>query len=38
MMGWPLVFTEQYEKRALRFLKCHPELSSIWEQYLGTQY
>ena len=33
MMGWSLVFTEQYEKRALRFLKCHPELE---KQYLKT--
>jgi mRNA-degrading endonuclease YafQ of YafQ-DinJ toxin-antitoxin module len=32
-MGWSLVFTEQYEKRALRFLKRHPELE---KQYLKT--
>lgn len=32
-MGWALVFTEQYEKRALRFLKRHPELE---KQYLKT--
>jgi mRNA-degrading endonuclease YafQ of YafQ-DinJ toxin-antitoxin module len=32
-MGWTLVFTEQYEKRALRFLKRHPELE---KQYLKT--
>ena len=32
-MGWCLVFTEQYEKRALRFLKRHPELE---KQYLKT--
>ena len=30
-MSWSLVFTEQYEKRALRFLKRHPELE---KQYL----
>ena len=30
-MGWSLVFTEQYEKRAIRFLKRHPELE---KQYL----
>jgi mRNA-degrading endonuclease YafQ of YafQ-DinJ toxin-antitoxin module len=30
-MTWTLVFTEQYEKRARRFLKRHPELES---QYL----
>ena len=32
-MIWSLVFTEQYEKRALRFLKRHPELE---KQYLKT--
>ncbi len=32
-MSWALVFTEQYEKRALRFLKCHPDLE---KQYLKT--
>jgi len=32
-MGWSLVFTEQYEKRALRFLKRQPELE---KQYLKT--
>ena len=32
-MSWLLVFTEQYEKRALRFLKCHPDLE---KQYLKT--
>jgi mRNA-degrading endonuclease YafQ of YafQ-DinJ toxin-antitoxin module len=32
-MNWSLVFTEQYEKRALRFLKRHPELE---KQYLKT--
>ncbi len=32
-MSWSLVFTEQYEKRALRFLKCHPDLE---KQYLKT--
>lgn len=32
-MGLSLVFTEQYEKRALRFLKRHPELE---KQYLKT--
>ena len=30
-MTWTLVFTEQYEKRARRFLKRHPELEN---QYL----
>jgi len=32
-MSLSLVFTEQYEKRALRFLKRHPELE---KQYLKT--
>ncbi|NVN90839.1 MAG: plasmid stabilization protein [Desulfuromonadales bacterium] len=32
-MGWSLVFTEQYEKRARRFLNKHPELE---KQYLKT--
>jgi mRNA-degrading endonuclease YafQ of YafQ-DinJ toxin-antitoxin module len=32
-MSWALVFTGQYEKRALRFLKRHPELE---KQYLKT--
>lgn len=32
-MSWTLVFTEQYEKRAIRFLKRHPELE---KQYLKT--
>ena len=32
-MSWSLVFTEQYEKRALRFLNRHPELE---KQYLKT--
>ncbi len=32
-MSWSLVFTKQYEKRALRFLKRHPELE---KQYLKT--
>lgn len=32
-MSFTLVFTEQYTKRALRFLKRHPELE---RQYLKT--
>lgn len=32
-MSWTLVFTRQYEKRARRFLKRHPELEG---QYLKT--
>jgi len=30
-MSWSLVFNEQYEKRAVRFIKRHPELE---KQYL----
>ncbi|MBI5429561.1 MAG: plasmid stabilization protein [Nitrosomonadales bacterium] len=32
-MSYTLTFTEQYNKRAARFLKCHPELE---KQYLKT--
>jgi mRNA-degrading endonuclease YafQ of YafQ-DinJ toxin-antitoxin module len=32
-MNWSLVFTEQYEKRAKRFIKRHPEME---KQYLKT--
>ena len=32
-MSYTLVFTEQYSRRALRFIKRHPELKS---QYLKT--
>ena len=32
-MSFTLIFTEQYEKRATRFLKRHPELE---KQYLKT--
>ena len=32
-MSYTLVFTEQYNRRALRFIKHHPELKS---QYLKT--
>ena len=32
-MSWSLVFTAQYEKRALRVIKRHPELE---RQYLKT--
>lgn len=33
-MSWSLVFTEQYEKRALRFLKRHPELEKQYQKAL----
>jgi len=29
-MAYTLVFTEQYEKRAAKFLKRHPELSAMY--------
>ncbi len=29
-MAYTLVFTEDYEKRAKRFIKRHPELSSLY--------
>ena len=32
-MSWSLVFTEQYERRAVRLLKRHPELE---KQYVNT--
>jgi len=32
-MKWTLLFTEQYQKRAFRFLKRHPELE---KQYLKS--
>jgi mRNA-degrading endonuclease YafQ of YafQ-DinJ toxin-antitoxin module len=32
-MSWSLIFTEQYEKSAVRFLQRHPELE---KQYLKT--
>ncbi len=32
-MSWTLVFTDAYEKRALRWLKRHPDLR---QQYLKT--
>jgi plasmid maintenance system killer protein len=32
-MTWSLIFTDQYEKRALRFIRYHPELE---KQYLKT--
>ncbi len=32
-MSWTLLFTEQYEKRAGKFIKRHPELE---KQYLKT--
>ena len=33
-MSWSLVFTEQYEKRAARFLKRHPELEKLYVKTL----
>lgn len=33
-MTWTLVFTEQYEKRARRFLKRHPQLENQYVKCL----
>ena len=33
-MGYTLVFTEQYTRRAARFLKRHPELTRQYEKTL----
>ena len=34
-MGWQLVFTPSYKKRALRFLRKHPELKSQYAKSLA---
>jgi mRNA-degrading endonuclease YafQ of YafQ-DinJ toxin-antitoxin module len=34
-MTWPLVFTEQYTRRAARFLKRHPEAAGVYSKTLG---
>jgi mRNA-degrading endonuclease YafQ of YafQ-DinJ toxin-antitoxin module len=33
-MTWRLVFTEQYTRRATRFLKRHPEMEGIYSKAL----
>lgn len=33
-MSWQLVFTEQYTRRAARFLKRHPEIEGIYSKAL----
>jgi mRNA-degrading endonuclease YafQ of YafQ-DinJ toxin-antitoxin module len=33
-MKWQLLFTEQYNKRAARFLKRHPEVESVYMKTL----
>ncbi|NBQ88711.1 MAG: plasmid stabilization protein [Betaproteobacteria bacterium] len=33
-MAWQLVFTEQYTRRAARFLRKHPQLASQYEKTL----
>jgi mRNA-degrading endonuclease YafQ of YafQ-DinJ toxin-antitoxin module len=33
-MKWQLLFTEQYNKRAARFLKRHPEMESVYMKTL----
>ena len=34
-MAWQLVFTEQYIRRAARFLKRHPEASAVYTKALS---
>ena len=34
-MTWQLVFTEQYTRRAARFLKRHPEAAGVYAKALG---
>ena len=33
-MSWTLVFTERYERRAARFLRCHPDLRQSYRKTL----
>lgn len=33
-MTWQLVFTDQYTRRAARFLKRHPEMESVYSKTL----
>lgn len=33
-MTWRLIFTEQYTRRAARFLKRHPEMENIYSKTL----
>ena len=33
-MAWQLVFTEQYNRRAARFLKRHPDAASLYTKTL----
>ncbi len=33
-MSWQLIFTEQYTRRAARFLKRHPDIESIYAKAL----
>lgn len=33
-MTWQLVFTDQYTRRAARFLKRHPEMESVYSKAL----
>ena len=33
-MSWQLVFTEQYTRRAARFLKRHPEIEGVYTKAL----
>jgi mRNA-degrading endonuclease YafQ of YafQ-DinJ toxin-antitoxin module len=34
-MKWQLVFTEQYSRRAARFLKRHPEMEGVYAKTLS---
>ncbi len=34
-MSWALVFTEQYNRRAARFLRRHPDMVRIYEKTLS---
>jgi mRNA-degrading endonuclease YafQ of YafQ-DinJ toxin-antitoxin module len=34
-MAWQLVFTEQYTRRAARFLKRHPEAAAVYTKALS---
>ena len=34
-MSWQLVFTEQYNRRAARFLRRHPEVAGVYAKTLS---
>lgn len=33
-MSWQLIFTEQYTKRAARFIKAHPDAATLYHKTL----